>query len=170
MASFRGFPGLMADDYLLVKGATKPIEAMAEHINYPDVFRSLRIYRLTRRLTLAVGNDSTSPSGQAEPATRKALLGMFSAELGDLEASLKPKPDVQLSPISAVRLLEAKLHLHAFELQGGAENATPEDLLICYTSSVRIINTLTELSKDRATRVIYWPRSMYASYVASVVS
>lgn len=169
-ASLRGAPSLINDDYLLVKAATSPVETMTKKIiNEPDVFHSLRINRLTRRLMLAVGNDASTPSGLAEPSMRKPLVAMFASDLADVESSLKPGPDSALSPISAVRLLGAKLQLHAFELHDSAENASAEDLLICYTSAIRIITTLGALYKNPESRSIFWPRSIYVTFVAASV-
>jgi hypothetical protein len=179
LASFRGYPGLMADDWVLVKGASKPVEFLCSRIfDIPDVFRTLRIYRLVRRLSLAVGNDPHTASGQVSRETRGPLLAVFAAELADLEAALKPlggvygdrcRSEATLAPAVAVRLLEAKLQLYTFELQDEAAGASPEDLLICYTSSVRIVGMMAALHKEPATRAVYWPRSIYGSFVAAVV-
>lgn len=190
LANFRGYPGLMADDYVLVKCSTKPIEQACESIyDNADVFRNLRIQRLARRLTLAVGNDPHTPSGQAAPETRGPLVAAFGADLTDLEASLKPPPvsgsvsgrqddrsrvpQKQLpapSPVVAVRLLETKLHLYTFELQDEAAGASREDLLTCYTSSMRIVKTLEELHTDPESRANFWSRSLHGTFVAAIVS
>jgi hypothetical protein len=179
----------MADDWVLVKAGTKPLEQLCSRIfDLPDVFRTLRIHRLVRRLSLAVGNDPHTPSGQTSPEARGLLLAVFAAELADLEAALKPTgirfnwgakcdghgenchgPPPSLEPVVAVRLLEAKLQLYTFELQDEAAGASPEDLLICYTSSIRIVNILAELHKSQQTRAIYWPRSIYGAFVAAIV-
>jgi hypothetical protein len=166
----------MADDWVLVKGATRPIETLCGNVfNFPDVFRSLRIYRLIRRFSTAVGNDPTTASGQVSPEARRPLLAVFAAELSDLESALKPtgkdgKKNDRISNPIAVRLLEAKLQLYTFELQDDAAGATPEDLLICYTSAVRIVGLMAELHKNPNTRAVFWPRSIYGSFVAAGVS
>jgi hypothetical protein len=175
----------MADDWVLVKGALKPLdqtvigEGTSLTTLLPDVLGTLRIQRLARRLSLAFGNDPHTPSGQIAPEARGPLLAMFAAELADLEGSLqlmgssRNKSDglsPSLNPIVAVKLLEAKLQLYTFELQDKAASASTEDLLICYTSSIRIVSILAELHKSPATKAIYWPRSIYGGFVGANVS
>jgi hypothetical protein len=175
----------MADDWVLLRGATRPLDFLCTRVfDYPDVFRILRIHRLARRLNHAVGNDPNEDSGQLSSTVRGPLLAVFAAELSDLEATLKPtpgpsssmanaggcQPRESMSPIVAVRLLEAKLQLYTFELQDGAATASGEDLLICYTSSVRIMGILSDLHKTPGMEAIYWPRSLYASFIAAIVS
>jgi hypothetical protein len=164
----------MADDWVLVKGATRPIETLSTSaFPCPDVCRSLRIYRLIRRFSAAVGNDPATPSGQVSAEARRPLLSMFAAELSDLESVLKPTKDAdkddRIAPAVAVRLLEAKLQLYAFTLQDDAAGATPEDLLICHTSSVRIVGLMAALHKDPNTQAMFWPRSIYGSFLAASV-
>jgi hypothetical protein len=164
----------MADDWVLVKGATRPIETLSTSaFPCPDVCRSLRIYRLIRRFSAAVGNDPATPSGQVSAEARRPLLSMFAAELSDLESVLKPTKDSdkddRIAPAVAVRLLEAKLQLYAFMLQDDAAGATPEDLLICHTSSVRIVGLMAELHKAPHTRAMFWPRSIYGNFLAASV-
>jgi hypothetical protein len=109
-----------------------------------------------------LGNAPVSEHGA--PAHPAPLLTLLGAELADLELALEP-----LSPLVAIRLLDAKLQLYTFELQD-LEVISQEDLIACYTAAVRILSIASDMNAVMETRAIFWPRSMTMSFLSATVS
>jgi hypothetical protein len=128
---------------------------------YPELPHHLRIARFTLRVSSALGNAPVSEHGQ--PAHAAPLLTLLGAELADLELALSP-----LSPLVAIRLLDAKMQLYTFELQD-SDSTNPEDLLACYTAAVRIISLVSDMSAVPETRPVFWPRSVMMSFLSATV-
>jgi hypothetical protein len=161
-----GLPSCLTDDWVTSTVAQSRVNDVEWLKSLPpDISKLLRIQRFTQRMSTVLGNDAHSQSGQYDTAVAPALLSLLNAEMADIERGLAP-----MSPVVSVGFLNAKLQLHTFALQSDVTRASPQDLVACYSTSMRTLGILHELTLSRDTAALFWPQSMYQTFVIATVS